>query len=238
MPMTMDGNRRHVLLAHFFVIGERGENPELSDSESDMNVGGLDSVSAELFHGFDYVALGHIHRPQRIGQGNVYYAGAPLKYSFSEALNEKSVNLVELGAAGEVKVRRVPLKPLHEMRCVKGKLNELMGQEVQELLGEARKDYVQATLTDTEELIDPIDTLRSVYPNVLQILLEKNQIREGQEYESRLHCVKKSTVELFSEFYEMLKGEPLEEKRLAIVTEVAKEVEDFVPLARRNERKK
>lgn len=226
LPMTLDGNRRHVLLTHFFVTGEQGETPELSDSESDVNVGGLDNVSAGLFGAFDYVALGHIHRPQHIGQGNVYYAGAPLKYSFGEALNEKSVNLVELGEPGNITVKKLPLKPLREMRCIKGKLQDLMSREVLEELGAAKEDYIQATLTDTEELIDPIGTLRSVYPNILQILLESNQASEQEEYESSIHCVKKSTEQLFGEFYEMLKGEPLDEKRLAVVKEVAAEAEE------------
>lgn len=225
LPMTLDGNRRHVLLTHFFVTGEQGETPELSDSESEVNVGGLDNVSAGLFRGFDYVALGHIHRPQHIGQGNVYYAGAPLKYSFSEALNEKSVNLAELGMPGEVSVRRIPLKPMREMRCIKGKLQDLMNRDVVASLGASKEDYVQATLTDTEELIDPIGTLRSVYPNVLQILLERNQAAAGIEYESGIHSTRKSTVELFSEFYEILKGEPMDEKRLSLVKEVAEEAE-------------
>lgn len=227
LPMEMDGSLRQVLVTHFFVTGEQGETPELSDSESDVNVGGLDNVSAGLFQNFAYVALGHIHRPQRIGNGNVYYAGAPLKYSFGEAMNEKSVNLVELGKPGEVRVARKPLKPLREMRCIKGKLQDLMSGEVLKLLGDSREDYIQATLTDKEELIDPIGTLRSVYPNVLQILIERNQMAEGQEYESSIHGVKKSTVELFSDFYEMLKGEPLDEKRLLVVEEVAREAEEL-----------
>lgn len=226
LPMTMDGNRRHVLVTHFFVTGELGEIPELSESESDINVGGLDNVSASLFQAFDYVALGHIHRPQHIGKGNVYYAGAPLKYSFGEALNEKSVNVIELGAPGNVQVRKVPLAPLREMRCIKGKLQDLMNRELLEELGAARNDYVQATLTDTEELIDPIGSLRSVYPNILQIILERNQIGEDAEYESSIHSVKKSTAELFGEFYEMLKGEPLDEKRRMVVEEVALEAEE------------
>ena len=226
LPMTLEENHRHVLLSHYFVIGEQGEAPELSDSECDVNVGGLDSVSAALFQMFDYVALGHLHRAQHIGQGNVYYAGAPLKYSFSEALNEKSVNLVELGIPGEVNVRKIPLKPLREMRCIKGKLQDLMEKDLVESQGNSKADYIQATLTDREELIDPIGTLRSVYPNVLQILLEKNRLLEDGEYESSTYNVKKSTLELFGEFYELVKGEPLEEKRLAIVKEVAVEAED------------
>lgn len=221
----LDGNRRQVLLTHFFVTGEKGEVPELSDSETDVNVGGLDNVPSRLFRDFDYVALGHIHRPQKIGNGNVYYAGAPLKYSFGEALNEKAVNLVELGEPGTVKVHKIPLKPLHEMRCMKGKLQELMDRQVQDLLGDGREDYIQATLTDTEELIDPIGTLRSVYSNVLQILLEKNRVDVGAEYESSIHTVKKSTEELFGEFYEMLKGEPMDEIRQAVVQEAAASAE-------------
>lgn len=221
LPMTLDGNRRHVLVTHFFVTGEQGETPLLSDSESEVNVGGLDNVGAGLFRAFDYVALGHIHRPQHISGGNIYYAGAPLKYSFSEANHDKSVNLVTLGEAGEVDVQKIPLKPVREMRCIKGKLMDLLDREVWEPLGEEREDYIQVTLTDKEELIDPMGSLRSVYPNVLQILLERNEGREGLEYESSLQCVKKSTVELFAEFYEMLKGEPLDEIRLAVVEEVA-----------------
>lgn len=220
-PMPLDGNRRTVLLTHFFVIGEKGEVPELSDSETDVNVGGLDGVPSDMLRNFDYVALGHIHRPQKVGNGNVYYAGAPLKYSFGEALNEKTVNLVELGGPGMVTVQKISLKPLHEMRCVKGRLQDLMDRSVQDLLGDAREDYIQATLTDKEELIDPIGTLRSVYPNVLQILLQKNQTDAGQEYESGIHMVKKSTEELFAEFYEMLKGEPMDEKRQKAVEEAA-----------------
>lgn len=217
---------RHVLLTHYFVTGEQGETPELSDSETDVNVGGLDSVPAGLFDDFEYVALGHIHRPQRIGKGQVYYAGAPLKYSFGEANNEKCVNLVELGQPGEVSVKKIPLKPMREMRCLKGKLADLINQKVLELSEADKASYVQATLTDTEELIDAMGTLRSVYPNALQILLEKNQIEAMDDYECGIHAVRKSTMELFSEFYEMLKGEPMDEKRYAMAEAAAKEAEN------------
>lgn len=223
-PMTMSLHQRYVLLTHYFVTGDHGEVPELSDSETDINVGGLDNVPASFFSNFCYVALGHIHRPQHIGSGQVYYAGAPLKYSFSEALGHKSVNLVTLGEPGQVEVKRVELTPLHEMRCIKGQLAELMNPEVWSE-GDDREDYIQVTLTDEEELIDPIGTLRSVYPNVLQLLLEKNMVRQDLEYESALTHVKKSTSELFAQFYEMLKGEPLDEKRRIVVEQAAEEAE-------------
>lgn len=214
---------RKVLLTHFFVTGEHGEAPELSDSESGVSVGGLDSVPVSLFKVFDYVALGHIHKPQQVGGGNVYYAGAPLKYSFSEARGEKSVRIVELGAPGEVSVRKRALKPLHELRCIKGRLEALLSREALECPDADREDYIQATLMDTEELIDPMGALRSAYPNALQILLEKNQEQAGEEYGSRLSGERKSTAELFADFYEMLKGEPLDERRRVLVEECARE---------------
>ena len=224
-PMVMSMNRRYVLVTHYFVTGEQGELPQLSDSEVDVNVGGLDNVSADMFAMFQYVALGHIHRPQHIGKGHVYYSGSPLKYSFSEAKGDKSVNLVEL-TDREVTVKLLPLKPLHEMRCIKGKLSELMSSEVQLLNEKDREDYLQVTLTDTEELIDPMGTLRSAYPNVLQLLFEKNMTTPEEGFDSKVYTAKKSTTGLFLEFYEMLKGEPLDEKRKMAVEEAAAEAEE------------
>ncbi|MBO4981587.1 MAG: exonuclease SbcCD subunit D [Lachnospiraceae bacterium] len=220
-PMTLSLNQRSVLVTHYFVTGENGEVPQLSDSETDVNVGGLDNVPAGVFAGFDYVALGHIHKPQHIGEGNVYYSGAPLKYSFGEALGTKSVNLVELRRPRQVTVRKIPLKPLRQMRCIKGRLADLISREVVSSC-DGREDYIQASLTDTEELIDPVSTLRSVYPNVLQVLLEKNLPGADGGYESRIPMEQKGMAELFGDFYEMLKGEPMDEIRKSIVEDVAK----------------
>ncbi len=251
-PMTLSLRQRYVLVAHYFVTGENGETPELSDSETDVNVGGLDNVPADYFRNFCYVALGHIHKPQHIGAGQVHYSGSPLKYSFSEARGVKSVNIVELNETGVERVSKRELKPLREMRCIKGKLHDLMNPEIVaenvkcdsgycaemqtdagEQVGEGGRDrvtddYLQITLTNEEELIDPMGTLRSVYPNVLQLLLEKNLTPEERtgNYESKISGNRKSTTELFAEFYEMLKGEPLDEKRLEVVREVAEEVEE------------
>lgn len=225
-PRSLSLNERHVLVTHFFVVGDNGESPELSDSETDTQVGGLDSVPASLFQSFDYVALGHIHKPQHMGRGNVYYAGSPLKYSFSEAAVDKSVNIVTLGAPGEaVKVTRVPLVPMHDMRCIKGSLRELMSPDALEANREGIEDYLQVILTDQEELIDPIGTLRSVYPNVLSLLLEKNLQEADEAYETRLTGKRKTAGELFGEFYQLLREEPLEGRRLEIVKEVAAECE-------------
>lgn len=213
---------RRVLVSHFFVT-DCGREPELSDGETTIHVGGLDNVEASLFDGFDYVALGHIHKPQRIGEKQVYYAGAPLAYSFSEAGRMKTVNLVEIKGEGEVSVKQLPLKPLHEMRKIRGRMDELMTEEVAEAAD--RFDYIQAQLTNEEELIDPIGTLRSVYPNIMQIVLMKNEGRENPEYESRAVEKRKSIPELFAGFYQMVRNEEPDEERMEIILETAKETE-------------
>lgn len=235
-PRTMDLRSRYVLVTHFFVSGEKGENPELSDSENDARVGGLDAVPAGLFANFDYVALGHIHKPQHMGMGKVYYSGSPLKYSFSETKHEKAVNIVEFKrriadneeaeeSSNGCVMKRIPLIPLRNMRCIKGRLADLISPEAVAANGAGVNDYLQVTLTDKEELIDPMGTLRSVYPNVLQIVMEKNLQEVDTEYESRIVGQKKSTAALFGEFYEMLKGEPMDERRGEIVEEAARAAE-------------
>lgn len=213
-------DKRSVLVSHYFVT-DQGREPELSDAETTIHVGGLDNVEASLFESFDYVALGHIHKPQRIGSGQVYYAGATLAYSFSETGQTKYVNLVEMREKGQVSVERIALKPLHEMRKIKGRIEELMKPEI--VKAADCQDYIQAELTNEEELIDPIGTLRSAYPNVMQIVLSKNERMAGSEYVSRLEEKRKSIPELFAGFYEMIRGEEPDEERMAMIKAVAKE---------------
>lgn len=215
--------KRYLLVTHYFVTGANGEVPQLSESESMIDVGGIDNVSVNLFEGFDYVALGHIHKYQQIGEKQVYYSGTPLKYSFAEANSEKSVNIVELKDKGQVEVRRRLLQPLHEMRCIKGLLSKLICPEVVAAEGVSNEDYIQATLTDQEELIDPIGTLRTVYPNTLQILMERSVGADVENMESRLQGGVKRLDELFAEFYELLTGRELNEKQFSIVQEILEE---------------
>lgn len=211
---------RAVLVTHYFVIGEKGEQPQLSESESTVNVGGLDHVPAGLFSAFSYTALGHIHKSQRVGGGEVYYSGSPVKYSFSEALTTKTVNLVSMDSAGEITVEYRSLEPVHEMRCIRGKLQDLLTAA-----GEGSEDYLQVTLTDTEELIDPMGTLRSVYPNILQIIMEKHLADAQEGYISRLTGERKETRLLFADFYELVTGDAMDEIRMRYVEEAVKEAE-------------
>ena len=219
---------RHILLTHFFVCAG-GKQPELSDSEQHSYVGGLDQVDANLFEAYDYVALGHIHKPQCMRRGKVYYAGSPLCYSFSEckvntedAFVRKGVYVVEIEGDGAIHVVRKPLLPKRNMRIIKGSLQKLLEQN-----GEAAsEDYIQAILTDKDELIDPIGSLRSVYPNVMQIVLEK-RLQEGSTPLLRGFESKSRTMEeLFADFYEALAGEPMDEERVAVVRQIIGDVEN------------
>ena len=224
LPTTMDLATRRVMVTHFFVTGEGGEQPELSDSETTVQVGGLDNVPASLFGLYDYVALGHIHKPQRIGKGHVYYAGSPLKYSFSEVKGNKSVNLVTLRAKGDIEVEKVPLCPLKEMRVLEGELDELLQIGLAD--AEGKLDYIQAILTDEVELIDPMSSLRSVYPNTMQIALKKHLKEQGETFSLGITVANQSMEEMFHGFYEMLRGEPMDEERTKIVAEIARQAQE------------
>ena len=116
----VDQRKRNILLCHQFITG-----CETSDSE-ERAVGGLDNIDAAVFDAFDYVALGHIHKPQRVRRDTLRYAGSPLPYSFSEASHKKSVAVVDMGEKGDVAVRTVPLYPRHDLRALEGKIADLM----------------------------------------------------------------------------------------------------------------
>ncbi|HKM03542.1 MAG TPA: exonuclease SbcCD subunit D [Lachnospiraceae bacterium] len=220
---TRETDIRKVLISHFFVTNN-GKEPELSDSETTIHVGGLDNVEASNFKDFDYVALGHIHKPQQIGEGPIYYAGSPLKFSFSEVNQCKSVNIVELRKKGEVIVKKRELIPLHEMRKIKGLLDDLIKPEI--TLSQNCNDYLQITLINEEELLDPIGVLRNEYPNVMQLLLAKNEsVLEG-DYQNKILKRSKSPYELFEDFYEIVRDKPMDDKRRSQVMEAMKEAEE------------
>ena len=222
-----DQKKSRILVTHYFVT-DSGREPELSDSESTIHVGSLDNVDASVFEGFDYVALGHIHKKQQIGQRPIYYAGAPLKYSFGEAGSTKGMLLVTVDDAGLKKVEELPLTPLHDMRKIKGTLQELLKQGREE--GTKALDYVQACLTDEGELIDPMETLRSVYPNAMQIVRAD---REEIQMEFDLRSVagngilqKRDAGSLFQDFYAEIREQDMTEEQLRYITGVIREAKE------------
>ncbi|MDR0378678.1 MAG: exonuclease SbcCD subunit D, partial [Candidatus Accumulibacter sp.] len=166
-------NARNVLVSHQFFT-RTGVAPVRSESESNP-VGGLDAIDATQVMRFDYVALGHLHGTQTVGAEHVRYAGSPLKYSFSEWRQEKSVTLVELRQKGELAVTRLPLSPRHDLREIKGRLDVLLSEEI--VAQADREDYLHVVLTDEEEIVDPMGKLRGVYPNVMALDFENSRTR-------------------------------------------------------------
>lgn len=197
--------RRNVLVAHQFVTAG-GADPERSDSETEP-VGGVGNVDASLFEGYDYVALGHLHGPQKMGRDTVRYAGSPLKYSFSEVRQKKAITVPSLGAGGELTLRQLPLTPLHDMRKIRGPLEQLTACEVVSVADPA--DYLHITLTDEEELVDPIGKLRRVYPNVMELAFDNSRSRAEGSFSAEIIPEDKSPFELFAGFYESQNGQPL-----------------------------
>lgn len=207
---------RNILLAHQFVVSG-GQEPELSDSETRVSVGTVDCVEVSNFDRFDYVALGHIHRSQQSGGKPVYYSGSPVKYSFSEANHQKSVMLGSWNEGGELILRKEPLTAIHDLRIIRGRLADLISDEVS---GAApADDYIMAVLTNEEELADPIGTLRSVYPNIMQLKIERIS-RQSAGERSRVSMKERSPFELFSEFYETVMAEELTPDQQALVVQV------------------
>lgn len=199
---------RNVLVVHQFVSAV-GTVLEECDSEYN-SIGGLDKVDFSVFDGFDYVALGHLHGPQKVGRDTIQYAGSPLKYSFSEIFQKKGMTAVALKEKGLVETERIFLKPRHEMRRIQGPIEELLSPEIY-TQGD-REDYLHVVLTDKEEILDAIGKVRRIYPNVMQLDFEKEliggELRELSEVAARPEIPK-----LFKDFYtEQNQKEPTKEQ--------------------------
>ena len=207
--MKIDGKTRNILVAHQFVTGAGR-----CDSE-EVAVGGLDNVDARVFNAFDYVALGHIHSPQSVGRETVRYCGTPLKYSFSEAEQEKSVTIVELREKGQLTVSTVPLVPLHDMRKIRGSYLEVMSKSFYQ--DRDREDYVQITLTDEEDIPDGMQRLRTVYPNLMRLVYDNSRTREDRTVEAVGQVEERSEMELFGEVYEMQNNQPMSGEQAAFI---------------------
>ena len=192
---------RYVLLSHQLVTGaERSESEEIS-------IGGTDNVDAEVFKDFDYVALGHLHRPQNVGK-NLRYCGTPLKYSFSEAGHDKSVTMVHLGPKGEVSTELFPLHPLHDLRKIRGTYAELTDRSF--YLGtDLPQCYLQVTLTDEEDIPDAIGRLRSIYPYIMKLDYDNRRTRLQQNPMEEQAKVESSPLELFAQLYEKQNNQPM-----------------------------
>ena len=205
--MEIDVKKRNILVAHQFVTGAGR-----CDSE-EVAVGGMDNVDASVFDDFDYVALGHIHSPQSVGRETVRYCGTPLKYSFSEAEQEKSVTVLEMGEKGDVVLSTVPLVPLRDMRKIRGSYGEVMSRSFYQDTN--TEDYVQITLTDEEDIPDGLQKLRTVYPNLMQVAYDNSRTRQDRTVEAAEQAERKSELELFGEFFELQNNQTMSAEQAA-----------------------
>ena len=172
-------------------------------------------MDVSVFDAFDYVALGHIHSPQHVGRETVRYCGTPLKYSFSEAEQEKSMTVVELGEKGRVEIKTLPFKPLRDMRRIRGTYLEVTALDFYKDTNQ--EDYVQMTLTDEEDVPDGMQKLRVIYPNLMKLEYDNRRTRESREVTVACEVEQRSELELFEEFYELQNNQPVSEKQREFV---------------------
>ena len=201
--------RRSILVAHQFVTGAKTGGSE------ELSVGGAENIDAALFAAYDYVALGHIHSPQRVGRETVRYCGSPLKYSLSEARGTKSVTLITFNQPGEIDIKLCPLAPLHDLRTIRGTYDEVTARTFYE--GTATDDYLHITLTDETEVLDAVGKLRSIYPNVMRVDYDNTRTRAGASMPEAAVQDEATPMELFCRFFEWQNEKPLTERQRALL---------------------
>ena len=214
--MQIDTDKRNILLAHQFVTGAAR-----CDSE-ELSVGGVDDVDASVFEGFDYVALGHLHGPQKIGKETVRYSGTPLKYSFSEASHKKAAVIVDVEEKGTVKIQQIPLVPKHDMREIRGTYMEVTALDFYKDMN--TEDYLHITLTDEEDIPDAIGKLRTIYPNIMKLSYDNLRTKAAVTVRGTAEVEEKSPMELLREFYELQNNQPMTDEQEEIARGMMEEI--------------
>lgn len=205
-------NERNILIAHQMVTGAKR-----CDSE-EIFVGGLDNIDVELFDDFDYVALGHLHGPQKAGREEVRYAGTLLKYSFSECTHKKSVTILEMKEKGNVSIETIPVKPLRDMRQIEGTYEQLMSRDFYK--DSNTEDYLKIILKDEEEITDVLGKLRVIYPNIMKLQYDNARTRLTQHVEDADWKDDKQPEEYFEEFYEVQNNQAMSEEQRKLMTDL------------------
>ncbi len=218
MEEHLNPNEPNVLVGHAFVLGG-----QTSDSERVLSVGGSGCVGAELFEPFSYTALGHLHSPDAIKHDKVKYSGSLLKYSFSEAKQNKSISIIEMDEKGNFSHRYRSLNPTHDMRELEGHLEELLNPFFYEK--QRLHDYLKITLLDDGALLDPINKLRQVYPNVLHLerKIDITDLKKKQSFNITRN-EKKSELDLFEQFYTEMTTAEFSSDKKEVMAEVIEKV--------------
>ena len=216
----VDYGQRNIIAAHQFVAG-RDAAPALGGSESPgtRNVGLVEKIGYDCFDGFDYAALGHIHSPQRVGRDEVRYCGSPLKYSLSEANGDKSVPVVTLGAKGETEIELVPLKPMRDVRHLRGPIAKLLDKTAVT----RPEDFIYATLTDEGIIDNAIGIFQQHYPNTVRIEYDNSHTRQIERVDITQIARDRTFEELIRDFYLKMYSCEISEEELQVMKEAAKE---------------
>jgi len=209
--MEIDPDVRNVLLCHQFVTGAQQSGSE------ELRVGGLDDVSAQVFDAFDYVALGHIHKAQRLYGGRVSYCGAPLCYDFGESGAQKAALLVELGKKGEMTVEPLPFAPVRQMVTVRGSYAQLSDP------ARSCEDYMEIILTDENDVPEAMGRLREIYPNLLHLGYDNARTRAG-DMSVIAKKARRTPQEWMALLFEEQNGREMDEAQLALLDELVEEI--------------
>ena len=202
----MPDGARWVVVAHAFVAGGAVGETERALTR----VGGIETVPSDVFDGADYVALGHLHKPQEVGASHIRYSGAPLAFGFDEVGNEKSMTVVDMKAEG-VEIRIVPFRPIRQVRSLVGTFSDL-------LEGTPSDDFIQAILTDENPLIDPMKRLRATYPNACHLAYARQErAAETEALGSGRATV--TPIEMIGDFVKVVRGREPNATEVAIVAE-------------------
>ena len=215
--MDIDTAARNVLVTHQFVTGGARSGSE------ELSVGGTDNVDSGVFAPFDYVALGHLHGAQHIGRETVRYAGSPLKYSFSEARQHKSVTVVTLGEKGDVQVRTVALTPLRELREIRGSYDELTARSFYEHTT-YRSDYLHLILTDEQDVFDAMSRLRTIYPYLMTLDYDNARTRAAGGMSVPAETERRTPPELFEALYQRQNHRPMSEVQRAYIAQLMEQI--------------
>ena len=213
-----DYGERNVILAHQFVAGA-----DISESE-EAYVGGTDIVDGGIFDGFDYVALGHIHRAQSVGRNTVRYCGSPVKYSFSETSHIKSVTVADIKEKGNVEVYTIPLNPLRDMVEIKGTYIQITAKDFYERLH--TDDYMHITLTDEEDVPDAMGKLRLFYPNIMRLDYENTRTGHNNEIGYTGEAEHKSGLMLLEELFELQNNKAMTEEQRKLAEDIFLSIEE------------
>ena len=215
--LDLADGERHVLVTHQLVTGAQ------SCESEELSIGGSENVDAEVFEGFDYVALGHLHGPQRAGGDHIRYCGTPLKYSFSEANHRKSVTLVTLGEKGDTKIETRELHPLRDLREIRGTYQELMARSFYQDT-DLPESYLHITLTDEEDVPEALHRMRLVYPLIMKLDYDNTRTRSHQNPLDQRVDARQTPLELFRQLYETQNNQPMSRQQDAFLAKLIESI--------------